>query len=284
MAMSLLRVDDWDRAGVEAVLERSLQLARDWEARAMPGVMQGRRIGLIAELPGWRNPTALKLGAAEMGAVCVDTGASLEGGEAVADLAGYLGNWCDLMAVRTPRLSQLQTFAEAAAFPVMNLRTNDNHPCEVLGDLAYVMSQRGNLDGLKVVVAGPKGNIARSWLEAARVLPISVTQWCPVGQGFAVEEIPRGCSVTQDEAALWEADMIATDCWAMQAGQKVAGYSVTGALLDRCRPDALFIPCPPVTRGEEVDAAAMAHAKCVATPAKAYLMHVQNAVMVEALA
>lgn len=280
MAMSLLRVDDLDRAGAEAVLERSLQLARDWEARSMPPVLKGRRIGLIAELPGWRNPTALRLGAAEMGAVCVDTGATLEGGEAVADLAGYLGNWCDLLAVRTPRLSQLSAFAEAAEFPVVNLRTNDNHPCEVLGDLAYVLSQRGHLDGLLVVVAGPKGNIARSWLEAARVLPISVTQWCPSGQGFAPDEMPSGCAVTQDEAAILEADVIVTDCWTAHSGD---GVTVTGALLDRCKPDALFIPCPPVTRGEEVDAAAMAHARCVATPAKAFLMHVQNAVMVQAL-
>ncbi|WP_270732037.1 ornithine carbamoyltransferase [Shimia sp. Alg240-R146] len=283
MVTHLLRVDDLARAGVEAVLDRSLQMARDWDARRMPAALKGRRIGLIAELPGWRNPTALKFGAAEMGAVCVDTGATLEGGEAVEDLAGYLGNWCDLMAVRTPRLSQLQVFAEAADFPVVNLRTHDNHPCEVLGDLAFVLSQRGALDGLKVVVAGPKGNIARSWLEAARVLPISVTQWCPAAQGFSAEELPAGCVVTQDETAFWDADVIVTDCWAMAAGQKVPGYAVTGALLDRCRSDVLFIPCPPVTRGEEVDAAAMVHEACVATPAKAYLMHVQNAMMVAAL-
>lgn len=280
MASHLLRVDDLNRAEVEAVLERSLQIARDWDVRSMPQALRGRRIGLIAELPGWRNPTALKLGAAEMGAVCVDTGATLEGGEAVADLAGYLGNWCDLMAVRTPRLAQLQAFAEAADFPVINLRTNDNHPCEVLGDLAFVLSRRGDLDGLKVVVAGPKGNIAQSWLEAARVLPISVTQWCLPEQGFAAEDVPPRCALTQDEAALVEADVIVTDCWAAQAGD---GVTVTGALLDRCRPDALFIPCPPVTRGQEVDAAAMAHAKCVARPAKAYLLHVQNAAMVAAL-
>ncbi len=279
----LLRVDDLDRVGLEAVLDRALGLARDWEARRMPRALVGRRIGLIAELPGWRNPTALKLGAAEMGAVCVDTGATLEGGEAVEDLAGYLGNWCDLMAVRTPRLSQLSAFAAAADFPVINLRTNDNHPCEVLGDLACVLSRRGCLDGLQVVVAGPKGNIARSWLEAARVLPISVTQWCPVGQEFAAEELPSNAAVTPDAGAFGEADVIVTDCWPKSEAQEVAGYSVTGAMLDRCRPDVMFIPCPPVTRGEEVDAAAMEHASCVATVAKAFLMHVQNAAMVEAL-
>jgi len=279
----LLRVDDLDQARAEAVLARSLQMARDWEARRMPRALEGRRIGLIAELPGWRNPTALKFGATDMGAICVDTGATLEGGEAVEDLAGYLGNWCDLMAVRTPRLSQLSAFAAAADFPVINLRTNDNHPCEVLGDLAHVLSVRGHLDGLKVVVAGPKGNIARSWLEAARLLPISVTQWCPVGRGFEVKDLPSNGAVTQDVAALEEADVIVTDCWPKSEAQEAAGYTVTGAMLDKCRPDVMFIPCPPVTRGEEVDAAAMGHPSCVATEAKAYLMHVQNAVMVEAL-
>lgn len=42
---------------------------------------------------------------------------------------------------------------------------------------------------------------------------------------------------------------------------------------------ALFIPCPPVTRGQEVSADAMAAPACCVTEAKAYLLHPQNAVL-----
>ena len=63
-----------------------------------------------------------------------------------------------------------------------------------------------------------------------------------------------------------------------------ADLRVTADVLDRCRPDALFLPCPPVTRGEEVSADAMEHPTCRVVEAKAWLLHAQNALLVDGLA
>lgn len=246
----------------------------------MPQTLQGRRVGMIEELPGWRNPTALSIGVAAMGGTCVPVTAKLEGGETVEDIAGYLDNWFDLMAVRTPRFAALKSFADALEAPAMNLRTNDNHPCEVIGDLAYVMSVRGSWQGLRVAVVGPAGNIASSWFEAAQVLDLDVLQVTP--KGFEAPEQARGpCDVTDDMRGIEDADLIVTDCWpsdldaaGVEAFQKCR---VTASNLDRCRPDVLFVPCPPVTRGQEVSEDAMRHPACAVPRAKAFLLHAQNA-------
>jgi ornithine carbamoyltransferase len=50
-------------------------------------------------------------------------------------------------------------------------------------------------------------------------------------------------------------------------------------VLDRLREDAIFLPCPPVTRGQEVTAEAMEHPLCRSRAAKAFLLHAQNALM-----
>lgn len=276
----LLSLADIDAQLFEELATRACQLQAHWEVRTMPQALLGRRVGMIEELPGWRNPTALAIGVAAMGGTCVSVSARLEGAEAVEDIAGYMDNWFDLMAVRTPRLSKLKSFADALKAPAMNLRTNDNHPCEVLGDLSYVLSVRGSWKGLRVAMVGPAGNIASSWFEAAHVLGIEVLQITP--EGFEATEQARGsCGTTDDIRAIEDADLIITDCW--PSDLDTAGVDafrkcrIEAASLNRCREDVLFVPCPPVTRGQELSDDAMQHPACVATPAKAFLLHAQNA-------
>jgi ornithine carbamoyltransferase len=281
-----LRVTDLDQVGLERVAQRALDLAECWDQRKMPQTLKGARLGVIEELPGWRNPTALALGTAQMGATCVPLSARLEGHETVEDLAGYMNNWFDLVAVRTPNLTRLGQFADAMVAPALNLRTNDNHPCEILGDLVFMLSHGRAWEGLRVAMVGPAGNVAQSWMEAAEVLPISVTHVTAPQLQFPPQETPARWSSPSEPDAILEADLIVTDCWpedvTPEERDALASFCIDAAVLDRCRSDAAFVPCPPVTRGEEVTEDAMQHPKCMATKAKAHLLHVQNA-LVEAL-
>lgn len=279
--IDLLSISDVDQATLEQIAARAVELGQYWENRDMPQALVGARIGIIEELPGWRNPTALALGVAQMGGTAVKVTARLEGAETVEDLAGYMDNWFDLLAVRTPNLSRLRGFADALKAPVMNLRTNDNHPCEILGDLAFVLAKRGSWDGLRVAMVGPVGNIARSWFEAAEVLPIEVVQVAPTELLFPASDCKNRSSTTVDPKMIKDADLIVTDCWPAglddEARAGLAAFRIDADLLEQCRDDVLFVPCPPVTRGNEVSSCAMRHPKCQATAAKAFLMHIQNA-------
>ncbi len=233
------------------------------------------------ELPGWRNSTARDLGVAEMGIVCVRVTAKLEGAEPIEDLASNLDYWFDLLGVRTPDLARLRAFADALDAPVLNLRTNDNHTCEILGDRAYVLPQRGTWHGLQVPMVGPAGSIARSWIEAAAVPPIEVIEVEPKRFQFSPGDLLQRFAATDHIRVLEDAELIVTDCWPAEAAddarQQLAAQQITAGVLDGCRPDVVFVPCPPVTRGQEVSADAMQHPRCLATPAKAFLMHIQNA-------
>jgi ornithine carbamoyltransferase len=161
----------------------------------------------------------------------------------------------------------------------VNARTRSNHPCETLGDLAYVKSRRATLDGLKVVGLAPDANILRSWVEASIALPIEVTQVYPADWHVRDIASPR-FEASIDLDALDDADVIITDCWPEGAGaDQLRNYQLSASLLDRCRPDVIFLPCPPVTRGQEVTDDAMTHPACQSPVAKAYLLHAQNALL-----
>jgi ornithine carbamoyltransferase len=217
----------------------------------------------------------------------------------VEDVTRYLDNWFNLAIVRTRDFEVLTLVANSARIPVVNALTDHNHPCEVLSDLAFIRATRGTLDGLRVVFVGAASNLAHSWFEAAIVLPISVTQVSP--QGFEVDlewwqglnTDPRGAVELADDlqAAVQKADVIYTDCWPrgadpeeeMDIVRSFGPLQVTPDLLDRSPTDTLFLPCPPVTRGQEVSATAMVHAKCRVYEAKEWLLYAKEALIYEAL-
>lgn len=274
-----LQFQDLDADTIRTIIDRARIMAAAWNDRAMPQGLDGKRVALIVDDGGWRNTTAFELGVKAMGGICASAPVRFNTVEATADLAKYLDNWFDVLVVRTRELSALRELASHANAPVINARTRSNHPCETLGDLAYVRSRRASLDGLKVVGIAPAANILRSWVEASSALPLHVTQIYP--QDWHVQDgaAPNFATTTRLDA-LFDADVIVTDCWPDGASvDQLLEYQVSASLLDRCRPDVIFLPCPPVTRGREVSLDAMSHRACQSLAAKAYLLHAQNALL-----
>ncbi|MBW9078373.1 ornithine carbamoyltransferase [Agrobacterium pusense] len=263
-----------------SIIDRACALAEDWLQGTMPQTLKGKRVGLIVDDTGWRNTAAFDLGIQAMGGTCVTVPINFNGREEIADLAGYLDNWFDLLIIRTKELSTLRALAADMRAPVINARTKFNHPCETLGDLAYVKSLRGQTAGLKIVGVAPDANILRSWVEASISLPIQVTQVYP-DQWHVTDAalINPNFRASTDMDELLDADVVITDSWPSHANHHLADYRISASLLDRMRSDVIFLPCPPVSRGQEVTADAMAHPACQSRSAKAFLLHAQNALM-----
>ncbi|MGC2781255.1 MAG: ornithine carbamoyltransferase [Bradyrhizobium sp.] len=279
MDRDILSLDDLEGSDILAMLRRAQQLAACWTERRMPQSFAHKRIALVVDDGGWRNTTAFDLGIRGMGGLCVHAPMRMNGREAVADLAAYLDNWFDAVICRTPELAALRALAGAAKAPVINARTRQNHPCETLGDLAFLWHRRSRIEGLKIAAVAPDANILRSWIEAARVLPIEVVQVYPAR--WHVQDRASGrFHVSTELGELSDADVIITDCWPENGvADELKTYQINAALLDGLRPDLDFLPCPPVTRGQEVSSDAMLHTSCRVVQAKAFLLHAQNAAL-----
>ena len=189
--------------------------------------------------------------------------------------------------------TDLTDVAGQVGIPVINARTGYNHPCGIVGDLQYVRRKRGSLDGLNVVFVGEASNLCMSWFEAATRLPISVTQVAPKGYEVDLELLQRMrhdargtlgvCHDLQSQIGP-QTDVIYTDCWPKPGdGSDVRStflpYQVDNAVLGKMNKRGFFLPCPPVTRGQEVSADAMQSSLCQDYAAKNCLLHAQNAIM-----
>ncbi|KQV79978.1 hypothetical protein ASC90_25590 [Rhizobium sp. Root1220] len=136
-------------------------------------------------------------------------------------------------------------------------------------------------DSLKVVGIAPDANILRSWVEASKSMPIKVVQVYP--ERWHVTDptlINANFEVSQDVRHVFDADVIITDSWPTNAHDgELIDYQVNLSMLNECKSNAIFLPCPPVSRGQEVSVEAMQHNVCQSRPAKAFLLHAQNALM-----
>lgn len=231
-----------------------------------------------------------------LGAIAVEISGAVGEGEEIADMATYLGNWFDAIVVRPPSFRSLAVLAEATPAMVVNARTRLNHPCEILGDLAAVHASGHDItDTTNVVFVGEATDLCYSWLEAAAVLALALTQVCPPGFQADIEawqqltRSPAGTvQVAHDfEDVLQQADVVYTDCWPTgldsEAAQEFRNLQITADVLDRCSSNVMFLPCPPVSRGEEVSSDAMTHPSCRVIEAKQWLLHAQNALLVSGL-
>ena len=286
---------DWSAEELGYVMEAAESFRQKWKARNSPPALKGRHIALIWDASGFRNRGAFELGIAELGGVSVEVPGRLDERELIEDVARYLDNWFDAIVARTATHEHMLRLAQSAQVPVVNARTPFNHPCEILGDLAYVRKQRGALDGLRVVFIGEATNLGHSWFEAAARFPIDVVQVCPEGYGVKNEFLQEIAQEAEGEVAVSQdllstvadADVIYTDCWPTRETREdhrrisalFLPYQVTERVLKASPRDVMFLPCPPVHRGEKVSESAMKSSACRVYEAKQYLLHAQNALL-----
>ena len=152
-----------------------------WKQCRMPQSLENQRVALWFCGQGFRNRMAFEIGAREMGVNVSYVPGEVGVHEPLEDIGHYLRNWFTMLVVRAKRREDLLFLARSANIPTINARTDRSHPCEIMGDLQFIRRHRGSVDGLTVAFVGEPTNLCMSWLEAATVFPIKVTQICPEG-------------------------------------------------------------------------------------------------------
>lgn len=297
MKRDFLSLLDLTPEEIYQLLDRADALYDLWTIHQIPQVLQDKRVGLWSQGNGFRNRTAFELGIQSMGGTVLSIPGELGIHEPIEDIGHYLNNWLDLMVVRTGDHKMLERLAGDFKGPVINAKTTYNHPCEVLGDLQFIRRERGTLEGLKVVFVGAVENLCRTWFEAAQQLPIEVVQVAPSrflppdADIDTLNKTAKGristCSSLND-AVDSSVDLIYTDCWP-SASQFTGGigevqnlflpFQITSSVLSKMNPKGWFLPCPPITRGQEVSASAAASPLNRNYDCKNFLLHAQNAIL-----
>ena len=273
---NLLDVDDLDPASWDWVLARALE-------EPARRCLEGDGVALFFEKPSARTRNSSEMAVVDLGGhpvyiqgaeVGVDTRETAE------DVARTLACYHRIVCGRVFDHGILVRMAAALAgsgfaVPVVNLLSDQAHPCQAVADVLTMREALGPLGGRALAYVGDANNVARSLAKAGALEGMEVRVASPDGYGFGAEELAalqagadaagRGGTVeaTDDpRQAVKGAAAVYTDVWTSmgQEDERAArlaafdGFTVDEALLEQAAPDAVVLHCLPAHRGEEISA------------------------------
>jgi ornithine carbamoyltransferase len=153
---------------------------------------------------------------------------------------------------------------------VVNLLSDQSHPCQALADAMTIMDEFGSdVSTRTVAFVGDGNNVARSMLEVCAMTGMAFVLACPPGfeldEGFLQQLQARtpglDARTTHDAlAAVSDADVIYTDTW-ISMGQEdeserrraaFSKFQVNAQLLSEAPPHAIVLHCLPAYRDVEI--------------------------------
>jgi ornithine carbamoyltransferase len=262
----------------------------------------GKILGLIFHKPSLRTRVSFEAGMVRLGGHALhlsDREIGMGTREAVADIARVLSGYLDGIMIRTFSHAWVEELASYASVPVINGLTDSYHPCQILADLLTMQEEFSSLEGRRIVFVGDGNNVAKSWMNATRRLPIRFTLCCPPGyepEASFLEEAKAEAgdriTVEHDPArAAVGADVLYTDVWTSMGQEAEVSerraafqpYQVDDVLVARASADAIVLHCLPAHRGEEITAEVMEGERSRVFPQAENRMHAQNALLVRLL-
>src|SRR5437763_12782821 len=166
----LLSIEQLSKADIERILKRTAELKSNrGKISAQP--LAGQTWALIFSKPSTRTRVSFDVGIRELGGETIYLNAAdaqLGRGELIKDTARVLARMIHGAVIRTYAQSDIEEFAEFSGVPTINALTDDEHPCQILGDIFTIIEKRGKIDKTVVAYIGDGvSNTARSWLFAA---------------------------------------------------------------------------------------------------------------------
>jgi ornithine carbamoyltransferase len=249
---------------LDRILGRALELKAD---RYASRALDRRTVALVFEKPSTRTRVSMEVAVAQLGGtplVLREGETQISRGESLQDFALVLSRYVDAIAVRTAPHATLETLAEHASVPVINLLTAKYHPCQVLADLLTLRERFGTLEGLKLAYVGDGNNMANSLMLLGALAGLQVAVATPdelkPDQELAASLDGR-VSLTSDPAeAAAGAHALYTDVWVSMGDEEEAerrradlgAYQLNEALMAAASQRAIALHCLPAHPGQEI--------------------------------
>src|SRR6202171_5915080 len=169
----LLSIEQLTRKEIETILRRTAEFKTN-RGKISTRPLAGQTWALIFSKPSTRTRVSFEVGIRELGGESIymnATDAQLGRGELIKDTARVLGRMVHGAVIRTYAQRDLEEFAEFSGVPTINALTDDEHPCQILGDIFTIEEKREKIAGKIVTFIGDgAANTAQSWLFAANKL------------------------------------------------------------------------------------------------------------------
>jgi len=246
------------------LIERALELKAD---RFASNALDKRTVALVFQKPSTRTRVSMEVAVDQLGGsplVLREGEMQLSRGESTRDTAMVLSRYVDAICVRTGAHELLEELAAASSVPVVNMLTDEHHPCQVLADLLTLRERFGRLEGLKLAYTGDGNNMAHSLMLLGSLAGVEVAVATPAElepDPAIVAQANGKVRLERDPRAAAEgADAVYTDVWVSMGDEAGAErrrallepYRLDAGLMEVASDGAIALHCLPAHPGEEI--------------------------------
>jgi len=269
-----LSLGDLTPSELTGLLDLAIEQKTAWAAGVRELPLSGCAVALIFQKPSMRTRVSFELACTRLGAhpvVLSGTDTAFSRGETTHDTTKVLERYVDCICIRTFDQAFVREIAGHSHVPVVNMLTDEHHPCQGLADLLTIREHFGSLAGLRLAYVGDGNNMAHTYLLGGALAGMEVAVATPEGyecdpgviaqaRGIAATAGATIHITTDPVDAVAGAQIVVTDTWASM-GQEAEHaermavfepFKVTSGLMTGAADNAVFMHCLPAHRGEEV--------------------------------
>lgn len=156
----LVSIKDLNKEEILRVLEQAARLEEQCQRQPKLNLLNGRILAALFYEPSTRTRLSFesamhRLGGDVLSAASAAKTTSAAKGETLADATRVISGYAHIVVQRHPQIGSAKEAAEGATVPVINAGDGSNeHPTQALLDLYTIRKERGQIDGLNVVMVG----------------------------------------------------------------------------------------------------------------------------------
>ena len=250
-----------------------LDLAINLKNKKTNIAFENKILGLIFDKASTRTRVSFQVAMSRIGGETIDLNpetSQIGRGEPIKDTSRVLSRYCDVLAIRTFKQSNLEEYAKWSSVPVINALTDLEHPCQVLADFMTIKEEFGDFKNVVLTYVGDGNNVANSLILCGAILGLEVRIACPKGYEPNKAIISRAREINNNNQLLKisnnpsdviaGANVIYTDVWSSMGEENLKedkdknfhGFTVDHNLLDLADDKAIVLHCLPAYRGKEI--------------------------------
>jgi len=250
-----------------------LEIAKNFKNKDLNIKLKEKVLGLIFDKSSTRTRVSFQVAMSRLGGTTVDlnpTTSQIERGEPIRDTARVLSRYCDVLAIRTFKQTDLEEYAKWSSKPVINALTDLEHPCQALADFMTINEQFGEFDNVVLTFIGDGNNVANSLVLCGALLGVEVRIACPKGyepnsvlidKAYEIYENKNLLKITNDpNTAVLGANVLYTDVWSSMGEENQKdekekvfnGFTIDNDLVSKADKDAIILHCLPAYRSKEI--------------------------------
>ncbi len=274
---NFINISDLSSEELRAIIEeaKSRKLNRknlNKSAHDQDKPFEGKSMAMIFEKPSTRTRMSFDIAVKQLGGSSITLNPDGihygKGDETLKDTAKVLTEYVDIVMLRTSSHKNLEEFGKYLEIPIINGLSDESHPCQIMSDILTFEETKGSIKNKTISWLGDgNNNMSNSLIEAAGRFGFNLKIGCPKKYTpnkkmliWAKKNKVNLLITKKPEEAVIDSDCIMTDKWVSMNDKvnkklkkkNLKNFQVNKKLMQKAKPDAIFMHCLPVGRGEEV--------------------------------